>query len=100
MTRTEYVELDLGEVVLVLYGNVLEVFVQKASSRRWHLTHVAVDLRPERRSDTVTYVVGSRIGDLMVNSVPVSVELADQPRAAAFFDEARRRRAAVTPTTS
>ena len=89
------IEINLGDAILILDGNVLELFFHDALlTRRWHVCHVSVDAKPSRKGDRLKYTIGTRLNDTMMDPLPFDVPPADQPRVAALFEEAMRRRAA------
>jgi hypothetical protein len=91
------VEINLGDSILVLEGNVIELFHKPSMiNRRWHVCHISVDAKPSRRDDVLKYTLGTRLSDVMMAPLPFDVPLSAQPRVAAFFEEAMRRRAAST----
>jgi hypothetical protein len=52
----ERVEINLGDSILVLEGNVIELFHKPSMiNRRWHVCHISVDAKPSRRDDVLKY---------------------------------------------
>ena len=88
------IELNQGDAILVLDGNVLEVFFHDAMlTRHWHVNHVMVDAKPNRKGDRMKFVLGINIRGTMMDPLPFEVPVGDQAATLALFAEAMRRRA-------
>lgn len=95
MTNDERFEINTGDCILVLDGNVLEAFFHDADlAKRWHVCHVAVDVKPHRKGDGNVYRLGTRLRDTMINGMDVHVPASRIPEADALFAEAVARREA------
>lgn len=97
--NNDRIEINTGDAILVLDGNVIELFFREAMlTRRWHVCHVSVDAKPSRNGDDMRYTLGTRLADVMVEPLPFNVPMAEQDRVSALFEEAVRRRDASAVT--
>jgi hypothetical protein len=83
------IELNQGDAILVLDGNVIELFCHDALlTQRIHVNHVRVDAKLNRKGDRMKFRVGTDIGGTLMNPVPFEVPVADQAPIQALFAEA------------
>jgi hypothetical protein len=85
------VELVVGDHVLLLRGNVVEVFHPSGSHVAIHVLHVAVEAKPRRDGD-LEVKIGRQVSGMVLPDATVRVPSSGQGEVTAFFQEASRRR--------
>jgi hypothetical protein len=87
------IEVAFGDWILLLDGNVFELFHRRASANtRLHIDHMAVEAKP--RDDGLRLTIGHEV-DGMVVGQKVDVPADRRDAVMALFAEARRRRDSV-----
>jgi hypothetical protein len=90
---SDRIELDFGDTIVVLDGNVVEVFLQEAGiSKRWHVSHIRVEAKPSRKGDRLHLIVDTVTAPTRSQSISFDIAIEDQPVVIDLFDEAKRRR--------
>lgn len=87
-------ELVIGEYVLLLRGNVIEIFHTTGIHEALHVLHAAVEGKPRRDGDLDVKIGIEVLGDVQ-GKAKVRVPAAMQETVMAFFAEANRRRDAL-----
>ncbi len=87
-------ELVVGEYVLVLRGNVVEVFHTTGLHHALHILHLAVEGKPRRDGDLDVRIGIEVLGDVQPKAT-VRVPPPQQEAVMAFFQESSRRRDAL-----
>ena len=83
-------EVRFGEWVLRLDGTVVEVLHRTGLGYRYHVNHVAVEMKPRKGGSTLR--VGVDVKGTITGGAKIEVPAEDQPEVEALFGEARRRR--------
>lgn len=84
------IEIVLGDDVLRLDDTVVEVLHRAATGYRFHVSHVAVEVKEKRGSLHVR--VGFEVSGTIVGGTRITVPAERQAEVLALFAEARRRR--------